>query len=41
MHIKENRIVDRLLVRENDGKVVEKLDDLNFYKKHNKLTRLS
>ncbi len=37
MHIKENRIVDRLLVRENDGKVVEKLDDLNFYKKQQRL----
>lgn len=37
MHIKEKRIVDRLLVRENDGKVVEKLDDLNFYKKQQRL----
>ena len=37
MQIKENRIVDRLLVRENDGKVVEKLDDLNFYKKQQRL----
>ncbi len=37
MHIKENRIVERLLVKEPDGKVVEKLDDLNFYKKQHRL----
>lgn len=37
LHIKENRIVERLLVTEADGKVVEKLDDLTFYKKQKRV----
>lgn len=37
LHIKENRIVDRLLVTEADGRVVEKLDDLTFYKKQKRV----
>ena len=37
MHLKENRIVDRLLAKEVDGTKVEKLDDLNFYKKQKRM----
>ncbi len=37
LHLKENRIVDRLLVREPDGRVVEKLEDLTFYKKQKRV----
>lgn len=37
LHIKENRIVEHLLAKEPDGSVVERLDDLNFYKKQKRL----
>ena len=36
-HIKEGKIVERLLVREIDNKIVEKLDDLNFYNKQERI----
>ena len=36
-HIKEGKIVERLLVREDDNKVIEKLDDLNFYNKQERI----
>ena len=36
-HIKENKIVEHLLIKEGDGTLVEKLDDLNFYKKQQRL----
>jgi len=32
-HIVEGKIVERLLCRDIDGKLIEKLDDLSFYKK--------
>ena len=37
LHIKENRIVEKLLVKEPDGKIVEKLEDLTFYKKQKRI----
>ena len=36
-HIKGNTVVERLLVKEDDNKVVEKLDDLNFYNKQERI----
>ncbi len=36
-HIKDGKIVERLLVREDDNKVIEKLDDLNFYNKQERI----
>ena len=36
-HIKEGKMVERLLVREDDNKVIEKLDDLNFYNKQERI----
>lgn len=36
-HIKNDVVVDRLLVTEPDGRVVEKLNDLTFYKKQQRL----
>ncbi len=36
-HIKDNKIVERLLVREVDGTIVEKLSDLAFYKKQKRV----
>lgn len=36
-HIKEKKIVERLLVTEPDGRIVEKLNDLTFYKKQQRL----
>lgn len=36
-HIKNDTVVDRLLVTEPDGHVVEKLNDLTFYKKQQRL----
>jgi len=35
--IKENKVVERLLVTEPDGRVVEKLNDLTFYKKQKRV----
>jgi NADP-reducing hydrogenase subunit HndC len=37
MHIKDNTIVERLLAKEADGSTVERLDDLTFYKKQQRL----
>ena len=37
LHIKEGQIVERLLVKDIDNSVVEKLDDLKFYKKQNRI----
>ena len=37
LHIKENRIVEKLLVKEPDGRIVEKLEDLTFYKKQKRV----
>ena len=36
-HIKQNKIVERLLCKDVDGTTVEHLSDLNFYKKQNRL----
>lgn len=37
MHIKDNTVVERLLVKEPDGRIVEKLEDLTFYKKQQRV----
>lgn len=37
LHIKENKIVDRLLCRDIDETTVKKLDELNFYKKQERI----
>lgn len=37
VHIKENKIVERLLCKDIDESVVKKLDELNFYKKQNRI----
>ena len=37
MHIKENKIVERLLCKDIDESTVKKLDELNFYKKQNRI----
>jgi len=37
LHIKEGQIVERLLVKDIDNSVVEKLDDLKFYKKQHRI----
>ena len=36
-HIIEGKIVDRLLCKDIDGKIVKSLDDLNFYKKQKRI----
>ena len=36
-HIKEGKIVERLLCKDVDESVVKKLDELNFYKKQNRI----
>lgn len=37
IHIKKNGIVERLLCKDVDNKIVNRLDDLNFYKKQNRI----
>ena len=37
VHIKEGKIVERLLCKDIDESVVKKLDELNFYKKQNRI----
>ena len=37
IHIKENKIVERLLCKDIDETTVKKLDELNFYKKQNRI----
>ena len=37
IHIKENKIVERLLCKDIDDSVVKKLDELNFYKKQERI----
>lgn len=37
MHIKEGKVVERLLVKELDNKLVEKLDELSFYEKQKRI----
>ena len=37
IHIKEGKIVDRLLCKDVDNSVVQRLDDLTFYKKQNRI----
>ena len=37
LHIKEGKIVERLLCKDIDESVVKKLDELNFYKKQNRI----
>ena len=37
IHIKENKIVERLLCKDIDETVVKKLDELNFYKKQERI----
>ncbi|MBE5805500.1 MAG: NADH-quinone oxidoreductase subunit NuoF [Clostridiales bacterium] len=37
IHIKENKIVERLLCNDIDEGIVKKLDELNFYKKQNRI----
>ncbi len=37
IHIKKNGIVERLLCKDVDNKIVSRLDDLNFYKKQNRI----
>lgn len=37
LHIKENKIVERLLCKDIDESVVNKLDELNFYKKQKRI----
>ena len=36
-HIVEGKTVDRLLCKDIDGRIVNKLDDLNFYKKQKRI----
>lgn len=37
IHIKENKIVERLLCKDIDDSIVKKLDELNFYKKQERI----
>jgi len=37
IHIKEGKIVERLLCKDVDGTIVNKLDELNFYKKQKRI----
>lgn len=37
LHIKEGKIVERLLVKDIENSLVQKLDDLNFYKKQQRI----
>lgn len=37
IHIKENKVVERLLCKDIDETVVKKLDELNFYKKQERI----
>jgi len=37
LHIKENKLVERLLVKDIDNSVIKRLDDLNFYKKQERI----
>lgn len=37
LHIKNGKVVERLLVKDIDNSVIEKLEDLNFYKKQERI----